>query len=345
MSVSVITSTDAQQHEAPGEVAERLEEGEDSQTPQPPRRGVLPASGARKSSARSGQPEEGESAEPEGFKTTRHAPGNGAIELVDVSLSQHKKAIFGPVSIKTAPGSLLVIDGPVGSGRTCLLLTIGGRMKPTTGSGAVSGFDLRAQMKQIRRHVALGSFPGLNDLDPALSVNQHVAEQILLHKFGLSVGRARVRETLDTLNQYVKAAEPLARDAHAVITGESANCDKEFLPRLRGNQLVADLTPLEKFTLSTLLSLLDEPDVLLVDDVDELRAVDDRARAWALLIGLRTAGRERPLTIVASCEHDGLDPTALADLSQVAGGDHLIYDLPGCRLEVGVTSPAAPTAL
>ncbi|GLX48257.1 hypothetical protein Shyhy01_12070 [Streptomyces hygroscopicus subsp. hygroscopicus] len=40
---------------------------------------------------------------------------------------------FRGVSLDAEPGSLIAIEGPSGSGRTCLLLTLTGRMRPTEG--------------------------------------------------------------------------------------------------------------------------------------------------------------------------------------------------------------------
>ncbi|SER86213.1 ABC transporter [Propionibacterium cyclohexanicum] len=266
-------------------------------------------------------------------------------ELVidDLAMLQKKKTVYGPISFTANPGSLLVIDGPVGSGRTCVLLTIGGRMKPSTGTGRVAGFDLRTQMKQIRRQVALGPFPQLNELDQALSVQQHVAEQLLLHRFGFSIGSARVAAAIDAMNSQLDAAEPLARRAHAIVIGTPIPGDADLLPRLQGSERIADLTPLERFTLSTLLALMDGPELLLVDDVDQLRAVDDRARAWGLLTALRATHPGQPLTIVASCEHDGLDPDVIEDLADIAGRELLIYDLPGRRLAARTSSSTSST--
>lgn len=263
------------------------------------------------------------------------------VELEEISLVHRRKPIFGPVSVSVGAGDVLVVDGPIGSGRTCLLLTIGGRMN-ATGQGHVAGYELPRDMKQIRRHVALGPFPHLNDPDDALSVAQHVAEALLLHRFSptLSVGRSAVHAAVNQMNARVEAIEPVARAVHEVITGSPSDPSLPVVAPLSPGTLVADMSPLERFTLSVGLALVDDPAVLLVDDVDELRSVDERSRAWALLLGLRVTRPDRPLTIVASCEHDGLDPAVLGDLATVARRPLHILDLPGCRVAASATASA-----
>ena len=66
---------------------------------------------------------------------------------------------------------------------------------------------------------------------------------------------------------------------------------------------VGRLSPLERWLLGVTLALLDEPAVLLVDDVDGLRGRADVDAAWAVLRSLAgSATRHTPsLTVVASC--------------------------------------------
>lgn len=265
------------------------------------------------------------------------------VDMHGVCLAQRKRTIYGPVSFAVNPGGLLVLDGPIGSGRTCLLLTIGGRMRATSGHGTVACHAQPQEMKQIRRHVALGPFPHLNDLDTALSIEQHLAETLLLHRFSLtlSIGRRRVGEVLDSVNERLDALEPLARRVYSVVASHPGDPNSRVVPRLTPGTRVADMSPLEQFTLSTVLALLDNPDVLLVDDVDELRSVDERARAWALLLALRETEPEHPLTIVASCEHNGLAPETIGDAAHLARREIHILDLPACRISASA-SPFTP---
>jgi len=109
---------------------------------------------------------------------------------------------FREVGLDAEPGSLIAIEGASGSGRTCLLLALTGRMKPTEGHAAVGPFRLPKQMAAVRRISALAHVPGITDLDPALTVGEHLREGALLQRrFGGSVrGLLRPRSE--------RAAEP-----------------------------------------------------------------------------------------------------------------------------------------
>ena len=95
------------------------------------------------------------------------------------------------IGIDAEPGSLIAVEGPSGSGRTCLLLALTGRMKPTEGQAAVGSFRLPKQMSAVRRISAPAHVPGVTDLDPALTVGEHLLERALLQRrFGGSAAGA-----------------------------------------------------------------------------------------------------------------------------------------------------------
>ncbi|GAA2458002.1 hypothetical protein GCM10010421_59290 [Streptomyces glaucus] len=71
---------------------------------------------------------------------------------------------FRGVRVEAGPGSLIALEGPSGSGRTCLLLTLTGRMRPTEGQARVGGFALPRRMSALRRVTDLAHVPGVTDL-------------------------------------------------------------------------------------------------------------------------------------------------------------------------------------
>lgn len=94
--------------------------------------------------------------------------------------------------IDAGPGALIAVQGPSGSGRTCLLLTLTGRMRPTEGHASVGRMRLPEQMAAVRGISALGPVSGVTDLDPALTVREHIHERALLQRrFGGSLLRPR----------------------------------------------------------------------------------------------------------------------------------------------------------
>ncbi|MFC4468204.1 ATP-binding cassette domain-containing protein [Streptomyces xiangluensis] len=194
---------------------------------------------------------------------------------------------FQGVSLDAEPGSLIAIEGPSGAGRTCLLLSLTGRMKPTEGHAAVGPLRLPKQMAAVRRISALAHVPGITDLDPALTVGEHLRERALLQRrFGGSVrGLLRPRSE--------HAAEARLRIDAAL---NAAGLDREALPK-GSRTAVRDLERVEALRLSVALALIGRPRLLGVDDTDLKLSEPERTEVWALLRALTEAGT----TVLAVC--------------------------------------------
>ncbi|NAZ88058.1 ABC transporter ATP-binding protein [Kineococcus indalonis] len=228
-----------------------------------------------------------------------------AVRAQDLSLRSGGRTVFSGVDLAVPTGSMLVVRGGAGSGKTSLLLTLAGRMRPTGGTLRVLGHELPAQARAVRRRAALGEVRGVNDLDDALTVEQHVAERVVLHQpwWRPWASRAQVDEQLD-------------RVEHALGATAQAGA---AVPALHRREFVSDVDPLERAVLGVVLALVGRPELLLVDDVDALRRAEDRRRAWHALTALRRTSAE-PLTVVATCTDD-------PDLPRGADADTLLTDL------------------
>ena len=191
------------------------------------------------------------------------------------------------ISVDAEPGALIAVEGPSGSGRTCLLLALTGRMKVSEGSAAVGDVRLPKQMAAVRGISALAHVPGVTDLDPALTVAEHLRERALLQRrFGASLrGLLRPRGE--------RAAEA-GRRVEAAL--EAAGLDLEALPK-GPRTAVRDLERLEALRLSVALALVGGPRLLGIDDTDLKLSDGERAEVWALLKSLADAGT----TVVAVC--------------------------------------------
>ncbi|WP_440581752.1 ATP-binding cassette domain-containing protein [Streptomyces djakartensis] len=191
------------------------------------------------------------------------------------------------ISVDAGPGSLVAVEGPSGSGRTCLLLALTGRMKVAEGTAEVGGARLPKQLSAVRRFSALAHVPGVTDLDPALTVGEHLRERALLQRrFGGSLrGLLRPRSE--------RAAESRRRVDEAL---DIAGLDVEALPK-GPRTAVRDLERLEALRLSVALALIARPRLLGVDDADLKLAGPERAQVWDLLRSLAEAGT----TVVAVC--------------------------------------------
>ncbi|MEV0095696.1 ATP-binding cassette domain-containing protein [Streptomyces sp. NPDC050738] len=194
---------------------------------------------------------------------------------------------FRGVCLTAAPGALVAIEGPSGSGRTCLLLALTGRMRTTEGHAEVAGLPLPGRLTAVRRITALGPVPGVSELDPALTVAEHLRERALLQRRFTGSLRSLLRPRTE------RAAEARSRIDAAL---ESAGLDLAALPKA-GRTSVRDLERLQALRLSVALALIERPQVLAVDDTDLKLSDAERAEAWKLLRTLADGG----ITVVAVC--------------------------------------------
>ncbi|WP_055585243.1 ATP-binding cassette domain-containing protein [Streptacidiphilus griseoplanus] len=215
--------------------------------------------------------------------------GGAAVAARSLSLRGPRGWVYREVDLTAGPGALVAVEGPAGSGRTALLLTLAGRMRPSAGDATVAGLHLPRQAAKVRRIAALGPMPGVNQLDPALTVGEHIRERGLLH--------APVRSLLLRRGDQRSAAA-------LATTGFTA----EGLPRgLRTP--VRELDALRLLRLATGLALTGRPRLLCVDDIDDRLHATDRDAAWHMLHQVARSG----VTVLAATT----DATAAGGLAEV----------------------------
>ncbi|MCQ6556889.1 ATP-binding cassette domain-containing protein [Streptomyces sp. C10-9-1] len=218
---------------------------------------------------------------------------------------------FRSVSFRAEPGSLVAITGPSGSGRTCLLLALTGRMRTAEGTAEVAGLDLPRRMAAVRRISALGHVPGVSELEPALTVAEHLRERVLLRRrFNGSL-----RELLRPRGARAATARTLIDAALA-----AAGLDTAALPKGE-RTAVRDLERLQALRLSVALALIGGPRLLAVDDTDLKLSDGDREEAWAMLRSVAASGT----TVLAVCSDAPEDavvvrPGGPAGAAQAPGG-------------------------
>ncbi|MFG2889543.1 ATP-binding cassette domain-containing protein [Streptomyces sp. NPDC048248] len=204
---------------------------------------------------------------------------------------------FQGIDIAAEPGSLIAVQGPSGSGRTCLLLALTGRMKSAAGTADIGGLPLPKKMAAVRSVTALAHVPGVAELDPVLTVGEHLRERALLQgRFG------------GALRGLLRPRKERRAQARALVDAalEAAGLDLDSLPKgIRTS--VRDLERLEALRLSLALALIGGPRLLAVDDTDLKLSDGDRAAAWALLRSLAAAGT----TVVAVCSEPPEDAAGL----------------------------------
>ncbi|MEV0846846.1 ATP-binding cassette domain-containing protein [Streptomyces sp. NPDC049954] len=208
--------------------------------------------------------------------------------------------VFQGLELDAAPGSLVAVEGPSGSGRTCLLLALTGRMRTSEGSARVGGHPLPGRLAAVRRISALGPVQGVSELDPALTVAEHLRERALLERrFGASLGLSGT----DRLRPGRRRAAVRARAEECLA---AAGLDLGALPK-GARTAVRDLERVESLRLSLALALFGRPRLLALDDVDLKLSDAGRAEVWELLRGLARGGT----TVLAVCSEAPADALVL----------------------------------
>jgi ABC-type multidrug transport system ATPase subunit len=215
------------------------------------------------------------------------SPHGAAVTAEDFGLKGPRGWAFRGVRLDAPPGALVAIEGPSGSGRTCLLLALTGRMRPSEGRAEVGGLRLPRQMAAVRRISALGPVPGVSELDPAFTVAEHLRERALLQRRYDGSLRALLRPRAE------RAAAARNRIEAAL---EAAGLDLATLPKAERTS-VRDLERLEALRLSVALALIGRPPLLAVDDTDLKLSDAERAEAWELLRSVADGGT----TVLAVC--------------------------------------------
>lgn len=208
--------------------------------------------------------------------------------------------VFRGLELDAAPGSLVAVEGPSGSGRTCLLLALTGRMRTSEGGARVGGHPLPGRLAAVRRISALGPVQGVSELDPALTVAEHLRERALLERrFGASLGLSGT----DRLRPGRRRAAVRARAGECLA---AAGLDLGTLPK-GDRTAVRDLERVEALRLSLALALFGRPLLLAADDVDLKLSDAGRAEVWELLRGLARDGT----TVLAVCSEAPPDALVL----------------------------------
>lgn len=215
------------------------------------------------------------------------SPHGAAVTAEGLGLKGPRGWAFRDVTFSAAPGSLIAVEGPSGSGRTCLLLALTGRMRPTEGEATTGGLRLPRRAAAVRRVAALGPVPGVSELDPSFTVAEHLRERALLQRRFDGSPRALLRPRRE------RVATARARIDAAL---KAAGLDPAALPKAERTS-VRDLERLEALRLSVALALIGRPRLLAVDDTDLKLSDSERAEAWELLRSLAADGT----TVLAVC--------------------------------------------
>ncbi|SMX98595.1 MULTISPECIES: ATP-binding cassette domain-containing protein [Brevibacterium] len=254
------------------------------------------------------------------------------VSLRGWGISGKNGDVFSGVELDVPRGAVAIIQGPAGSGKTSLLLSIAGRMRVTSGEGHVGDLDIRKKPRHVREQVTVGHIAGLTDLENDFTLAQHIAERLIMLQpwYKPWVSKSSLREVTDVIREtFDSATEVIDRLPVGTFSAADAK-DADFLIDNEGKAFVSELSELQKFLLELGLASLAQAPVVVLDNIDYLRERQDRARAWAAILIYQDLRRkrdpERPLTVIASCEdstdvdlaldalHTEVSPTSVSTL-------------------------------
>lgn len=215
--------------------------------------------------------------------TTRQG---AAVNARGIGVKGPRGWAFRDVSITADPGSLIAVEGPSGSGRTCLLLALTGRMQIAEGHATVAGFPLPKRMGTVRSLTAIAHVPGIADLEPALTAAEHLEEQALLGRRVAGSLGAR----LPWGRRYKEETRARVEAALAAVGLDPATLPKGLRTAVR------DLERIEALRLSVALAVMHGPRLVAIDDVDLKLSADERSQVWQMLRDLALNGT----TVVAA---------------------------------------------
>lgn len=198
-----------------------------------------------------------------------------AVHARQLQLDGRRGRIYGPIDLDLPVGSLTLVTGRAGTGKTSLLLTLVGRLKPNRGAELeVLGQPLPARAARIQRRSAAIGIHGLDDLDEEVSVG------------------ATLRERQAWLAPWYRIVRTPG-DAQVAEACAAAFGDRPVPP---ARHLVHALDETENLRLRIALALISRPDLIVVDDIDQLHDTQGREQVWQTLRSIAGQG----VTVLAS---------------------------------------------
>ena len=186
-----------------------------------------------------------------------------AIVVNNVSKSYGKVQALSDVSFAVSKGEVFGLIGPDGAGKTSMFRILCTLLLPEGGRATVDGYDVVAQMREVRRRV--GYMPGKFSLYQDLTVEENL-------KFFATLFGTTVDEGYDSIRAIYSQIERFRNRRAGALSGGMK----------------------QKLALSC--ALVHQPSVLFLDEPTTGVDPVSRKELWEMLLMLK----ERGITIVAS---------------------------------------------
>lgn len=189
------------------------------------------------------------------------------VEAYGLGKHGRKGWVYRDADLVVPDGGVGAVVGEPGTGRSSLLLTISGRMRPSAGEVRVAGFRLPRRGRRVRRLVSVARIGGAVELEDQLTVRGALTE----------------RRSLEGVP--AKRAEATFDDSWTLV---GLDVDPYTL--------VADLTAVDHARLALALALLTDPVLVVLDDIDAGVRTSEQRELWRRARAVASTG----VSVVAS---------------------------------------------
>lgn len=104
------------------------------------------------------------------------------LHAQDISRSYGKFQALAPLELTLQEGQITALSGANGAGKSTLLHCLSGLLRPSTGRVSISGYDLYAQEREAKRHLAF--VPDVPRFYTELTAWEHLQFVALSHEAG-----------------------------------------------------------------------------------------------------------------------------------------------------------------
>lgn len=191
--------------------------------------------------------------------------------------------VYGPLDLDIPEGGLTILRCPAGPGRTSLLMTLAGRMKPKSGDLVVYG---NSKATDIFKHAAMAVIEDLDSVYASVRVVDLVTERLRWDApWYKLVGKA-------DLDDYERACRP--------VFGP--------LPLPPLDAYVEKLDELSSILLRIALANTHRPPLLVVGNIDQVTSDEDQRLLVQRLVALAEPDQDGLEQTVVTCTVNHVDP-------------------------------------
>ncbi|MGO2654571.1 MAG: ATP-binding cassette domain-containing protein [Pseudoclavibacter sp.] len=201
------------------------------------------------------------------IRSLANSAGAPLVEYRAAELRTKRGQVYGPLNFVSST-RFVVLLGNRGDGRTALQLCAAGRMHPSAGEILTEGIDIVKEGRRVRRLTGIVAFRSIDDLEPRASISDLLRE--------------RTRWATPWWKYVPRFTEERTAEALRLVFGE--------IPLPSHKQLAGGLTETQEFLFKVVLALIEHPEVLVIDDLDQVHDTEARAQIIRRLETLNRGG-------------------------------------------------------